>query len=734
MGRMYVARAELTLAGDDTKPLRVVPMKPDPLSSFARAFAEVREDLGERAEVALDLMPVTAAQRAHRRRRVLAEDRSGRGGGWRGELVDAIGGGQPLANQVAMGAGGGRGRSRGTRSSSLDAQRGRPGSLAAYQERVTTRALAEKLCSLEPAFELQVLVRARSEIKGRPEALLHALVSCFEQFAGENWLKVAGTYLGFAHLGADVPWRRRRFDRRMDLGLFRPAERKVVVASEVAGLVKPPTMHCRTPNVIRSGGVVPLPPQALPTYTGQPDLLPLGKVRGRDGERTVGVPLADTFFSYSAGRSRYGKTEGAAVRFLALARSGHGCLFLDPHEDAITRMKPYLAGVADRVWEINLSARERQAGWNPLAMEGARPEDVEAKVSAVVSSFESAMQWGAVNNRALTLTTMAAQSLIELALVLPADLAPTLFQMTSILANEDWREEVVPHLSPASQDFWLTRFPRISPDAVTPVTNLIDRLRSSPAVAGLLGSSRSSYDVRRAMDTGAVVLACPAGTGDKDRLVANFFVYDMFRAAKSRKDTPAERRRPFHAFLDEVQTFDGASRGYLAALLEESGKYGMRLHLMSQQPTRLTKTTLDAVLTNRSHLLSTVVGYESARLLSKEWAGAVTPETITRLEKYTFLASVTLNGEVVPPFLVRGHEVSELFDAAGDEASAAMEEAIDANVGRRPIRDTLAALDTLDRRIAQHLRNRRSDRTCSRGEPPDERPSPRPDHVRFGVR
>jgi hypothetical protein len=47
------------------------------------------------------------------------------------------------------------------------------------------------------------------------------------------------------------------------------------------------------------------------------------------------------------------------------------------------------------------------------------------------------------------------------------------------------------------------------------------------------------------MDAGKVVLARPAGTGDKDRLVANFLVYDLLQATLSRKDTPPERRRPW---------------------------------------------------------------------------------------------------------------------------------------------------------------------------------------------
>src|SRR5439155_7136056 len=105
-----------------------------------------------------------------------------------------------------------------------------------------------------------------------------------------------------------------------------------------------------------------------PTFDHQPDLLPLGLVADRAGTRHVGVRLSDTLFSYMAGRSRYGKTETALHQFLHLALSGHGCLFLDPHEDAIARVKPYLADVAHRVVEVNVSPRsQRQVSWNLFA-------------------------------------------------------------------------------------------------------------------------------------------------------------------------------------------------------------------------------------------------------------------------------------------------------------------------------------------------------------------------------
>lgn len=435
----------------------------------------------------------------------------------------------------------------------------------------------------------------------------------------------------------------------------------------------------------------------LPTYTGQADLMPLGTVcsDSNDG-RTVGVPLEDVVLSYSVARCCWGKTETAAARFVALARAGHGCLFFDPYDhpgrnDHPSRMRPYLTSVAERVWEIDLTAQDHQAAWNPLAMEGFGADDVEAKVSVVVSSLETVWTWtSGEKDELLRLTTMAVRSLVELSLVLPPDLAPTLFQTTTMLVDEDWREEVLPHLSPASQAFWLTEFPRANPAATAQLASLIEQLRSSPALAGLLGAPRSSYDIRRAMDSRAVVQVGRHGLARRhDRFAANLFVYDMLRAAKSRQDIPPEQRWPFHAFLDDVRVFDGPR--HLGALLEESIEYEVRPHLVSITPRLLRETTLDAVLTNCTHLLSASVDEP------QDSAGH-------RLPLYWFLASVTLGDRVFPPFPVRGLTVSELFEPAGEEVTAAAGEIIDANVERRPISETLAALDTLDRRILHQLR------------------------------
>jgi hypothetical protein len=685
-GDRSTVRAELVLARPSVEPLARLGLDPDPLAPFASALRSLRPGDGDRATVCLDLLPMSGRGRRRLRRRLLAEAR---------RL-------QPAAHDAALDVLA-DGRSRRT-----------PDPADAAARREITRTLDAKLKDAGPLFSLQILVRCDSSDRARARATLQTLLAAFEQLSDRNWLRVAGLpLLGAGFLGSDIPPRRWWFDRRLDSGLFRPARRGFVSTRELAGLLKPPTVHCAADNVLRSGALVAAPPE-LPSFDGQPGLVPLGRVASDSGERVVGVRLEDTFFSYVAGRSRYGKTELAVAQFLHLVRSGHGGLFLDPHEDAVQRIKRHLTdpGLRDRVVEIDLAGRhaaERQPAWNLFELGAAQAIDAEARVEAVVDAFASALRWDERNTRAINLTTQAAQALTAVARVLPAELCPTIFQLPTLLSDDDWRRACLPYLPTASQRFWLDRFPRLAEEAITPVTNLIDRLRASTAITALLGQSQSTYRIRDAMDQGLVVLACPGSGGTRDRLVANLLVFDLLHAAKGRADLAPERRRPFFVFLDEVQTYDGASSGNLAALLEQTAKYGVRAFLLNQNPERLTPATLNAVTTNRSHLLSTALNARAAALIAKEWGGQPEPAAITRLPRYRFLAQVTHHGEASRPFHVRGLPVEELHGTGHPDRLRDLDAAIDQTSGRRPTEEALAHLDTLDERILAELKHQRRD-------------------------
>jgi hypothetical protein len=673
----HAVRVELRLAHEPAQPLGDPGLDPDPLQGIAGVLGRLRGP-GESALVAIDLLAKTPAQSRRLRKRMF-KDAARRVGVQSTSALDGLLGQQPTA--------------------------GRLPAADAVDRLFQTRALQRKLDASDPLFATQLLLCVRGPERAPMRALMQALLSCFDAFAGENHLRAVGLrFGGLGFLGADAPWRRGRFDRRLRSGRFSPVRTSVLCATEIAGLLKPPTARCYVENVARSGGAIPPPPPGLPTYKGQGGLIPLGKISDRAGERIVGVPVAGTFFAYMAGRSRYGKTETAIGQFIALARSGHGGLFLDPHADAIKDIKPYLTdpGIRERVVEISLADLDEDGqapAWNLFALERRTPAEAAGKVEAFVDALAAAMRWDERNTRALNLATQAAQALIELALTLPPELAPTIFQVPTLLSDDGWRQAILPALSAGTRGFFQDRFPRLPAEAVTAVTNMIDRLKQARPLAAFLGSPVSTYDARRAMRDGLIVLACPGSGSTRDRLVANLLVYDVLHAAKASARIAPKHRRTFWLFCDELQTYDGPN---LPALLEQSAKYGGRAFLFNQNPERLTEATWNAVTTNRSHLLSSTVNAKAAAMIAREWAGQLDSKTITGLARYTYLASITHGERTTKPFLVHGLTARELHaEHHHPEQLPALEAAIQTTTRRESIKATLATHEHHDQRIRQ---------------------------------
>ncbi|MFE3559855.1 ATP/GTP-binding protein [Streptomyces sp. NPDC059193] len=708
--KIYYARAELALALPDHLALREVPLTPDPLEALANAVADVREDLGESADVVLDLVPVAPSQVSSRRRRLLAQARRSPSDG------PAIPGMPQRANrfgfdlssvmsEIATEMKGNQGQN----------QRRQPAGAQRAHRMTDLKAAMGKLApGSEPVFSLQLLVRTGARDADRARMLLDQVLAALEPWSGDNHLRPVGLHLGITRVRADHWMYRSRFDRRFETGLFTPRRNSWVTAEEIAGLLKPPTKNNSAANIARSGGVVPPPPADLPTWTGQRGLLPLGWVsKPGGGERLAGVPLKYLLFALFLGKSGFGKTEMSLVQAIALAHNGFGVLFLDPHGDGWTRARPYLAhkALADRIWAIDLTSPEldRMVGsWNPLSMERRREAEIPDVVQYIVTGFAAALNWSDSAGRAKTILTRAVESLVYLSWQVcqagRPDLAPTVFQIRTILTDAVWRTKVLPYLPKDIRDFWENVFPSYAKEATPVVTNIIERLSSSNAVKAFLGSSRSTYDIRHAMDTSKIVFVCPAGTGDVDRIISSLLIYDLFRAGLSRRDTRPEDRRDFFSFVDELTSVDGASKGTLAQITEQLRKFNVKLLAMTQMAQRLTPTTRQGLLQNLSILSTTASDIDEATLVARRWGKKVSPDTITQLDRYNYVMSVTLGGGQTDPFRVRGASVEDLYgDYYRPQNEERLEQAINENLQRRPVRDILTDLRRLDQRLRKFI-------------------------------
>ena len=387
-------RVRLVLARPAREALAETGLQPDLLQGIAAAVAGLDPHRGEQARLVLDVRPLAAGEARRVRRRLLGERR--------GQGLAAALAGEPRRGRMSVGE--------------------------TIERRHDTQGLDRKLAPHHPLLQFQLCLRVQASDRQRALETTRSILAVLDVMGAANHLRARGLRLGgLGFLGQDLPWRRRAFDRRLASGRFAPRRNDVVSPREIQGLLKPPTARCHAENVARSHGSIPAPPRGLAEYTGQPGVIPLGWVQTRTGRRTVGVEVGDTFFACMSGRSRYGKTETAIGQFVALARAGHGGLFLDPHADAIAEIKTYLTdpGIRERVVEIDLSDRNatnNHPGWNLFGLTDRTPMEAATRVDAFVDALAAALGWDERNTRALNLATQSAQALTELALVLPPEL------------------------------------------------------------------------------------------------------------------------------------------------------------------------------------------------------------------------------------------------------------------------------------------------------------------------
>ncbi|MFF1593088.1 hypothetical protein ACFVY0_33960 [Streptomyces sp. NPDC058286] len=707
----YMARAELVLARPDHKRLTPAALEPDPLQVLADACAQVDAERGEQAELVVDVVPVASWRVAAWRRRLVRRAEQ-RGPSAYGESLGSgrRGGGSSLMSALVEGLNGGKPLSSTGGSRPLPRQKDLADGVGKFLPGTDAQV-----------FAVQVLVRVTGTHPARAQTRLHQVMAVMDAWSGENWWRPVGPRRTGWRPYSSVWWRRRSFDRRYDSGEFAPARRQWVTSQEVAALLRPATVHCTAQTVVRTGGTLGPAPRTLPTWTGQPGVVPLGRVTEADGRtRLACLPQAEVLFGASFGKSGFGKSELALLQAITLAYGGFGAWFLDPHGAAIKRALPYLTHprVIGRVQLIDLSVKKpgsMVAAWNPLSMEGRAAEEIQDVIGAVVAGLAAAQGWGDGAPRARAILSHAVEILAHLAYHMcqrgRPDLQPTLFTIPRLLTDEEWRESVLTQLPLPLKQFWRTTFPKYEGSAVPVVTQTIEQLATSTSLRAFLGQPRSTYDVRKAMDERQIVLLRCSGTGSGDQIITSLLLFDLFRAGHSREGTDPELLATLFAFADELKAIDGAARGYIAAILEQLRKYEVRLMAMTQMAMRLSEETRLALMQNQSLLSAAAADTDEASFLAKRLPGA-DAMTLTEQPKWHYAVRATLGGRPTATFQVAGVPVHEvLADYHHPERLPDLEKAMDTTLRRRPLRTVLTELDgshdgrrpSLDDRILAEL-------------------------------
>ncbi|CAM5613282.1 ATP/GTP-binding protein [Streptomyces diastaticus] len=640
-------RAEFMLRGGGPAEtsLREVPAIPDPLQPLVNALSDMRADLHDVAEVCFDVQRPSPSRLRLKRNSAVNKARSER---WR-EAARA-------SRWQRMNAGGGFAQA-------WSGRAGRPagGSLVLSPEQVDRKEALGKLADETPVVRVQVLVRCSSDIEGRARARLQQIQAAMDVSSGSARWSMRGWRFGPVAVTSDhQPWRG-AFDHRWQTGQAAPPSANWVAVEELAGWLKPLTVHTR----------MPLLEGEVPTFqVGNPGLVLQGWYRSVDGRRRLLATVeSETLFEVAIGKAGWGKTERALCQAVGLAHSGRGLAMVDPHGDTWARAAPYLAHqhIAERALLIDLAdrgAKSPLAAWNPLSVHDGT--DAHRVVADTVDTVAHTLGWSAATApRGLTIFTQAVRALVAVNEAACRAGSPecqtTLFQMDPLFNDAGFRDRVLARLPEDERKWWQTVFPTLPADAASIVLNPISRLASDPVSRAFLGQPVGSYQMRRAMDEQQVMWIMPQGGGPTSQLITTLILRDIQRAAYSRRDTPAGERVPFRLYLDELRTLLSGGAETVAQLTEEARKFGLRLHGMSQLLQRLPEDVRDTLLQNASTLSSTAGSTRAISLMTAEWGELVSPGQVADLARYRHYMTMTVRGERVGPVLVEGPVLEEVF-------------------------------------------------------------------------
>ncbi|MFE0463736.1 ATP/GTP-binding protein [Kitasatospora sp. NPDC058965] len=689
-GRLVAVRAEFVLKGRPSAALREVPMAPDPLQPLIDAVRDIRAEQGDLAEVVLDIQSIPLWQLKLRRWKLMHEAQE-----------DSRKAARKNARNAAIVAADAEDSLRYQLLSLLD-----PSSKSSAGSRmpmprpraVEPEEALGRLHGNTGLVRIQLLVRCASRSEGRAWQLLERVSAGLDVFGQDSRLGVDGGQFLRWSWGANSWHRRDSFDRRWSSGQVGPREQNWLHVGELAGLLKPPTMHAALPVLASE----------LPDFVAGEALVPHGRLVHADGtSRVIATREEEFLFSVNVGKSNYGKTETALTRAIAVAAAGSGAMFVDPHGDSWSTASPYLAHpvFASRVRRIDLARADQPEAklpsWNMLEMTSGRTAN--RLTTATVDALATGLNWtDAAAPRALTIFTKSVEALVmHNARAVAADrpdAQATLLQIRTLLTDKPWRDALIKHLTPEQRRWWTTTFAAYQvAEVLGPVLNPIDRLASNEVTRAFLGSPQGSYDIREAMDEGFIVWLCLEGTGPSDRLLFSMVLQNLLQAGLSRRDLASEARKAFHTFADELIALDPAGGPSFAAITEQLRKFGGRLHVMTQSLGRISPATREALMQNSSVVSTTSGSMTAARAMADEWHGAVSAGQIADLPRFSHYVQVTADGNRVGPLRARGVQVSELFgDYHRPELVGQMVEKADKQMGSRTLPELLDIANAQD--------------------------------------
>jgi Type IV secretion-system coupling protein DNA-binding domain len=373
----------------------------------------------------------------------------------------------------------------------------------------------------------------------------------------------------------------------------------------------------------------------------------LAQTNFRDQRRLFGIRRIDRrAHMYIIGKTGTGKSTLIANLARQDLASGEGFALLDPHGDLVEQvLRSVPEERQDDLIYFNVPDSTHPLAFNPLESTG--PASRPLVASGLISVFNKiwAASWGPrmeyiLRNALLALLDVPGRTLLDI---------------PRLLDEPAFRRQVLAYVQNAQvRRFWLREYEsypaRFRAEAIAPVQNKVGEFLVNHVLRGIVGQTRSTFDLRRVMDEGKILLVNLAKGKigeDTAALLGGMLVTKIGLAALSRSNLPESERRDFYLYADEFPSFTTAS---FAGMLSEMRKYHVGLVLAHQYMEQVEESVRGAVLGNVGTMIAFRVGLADALFLEKEFHPEFAANDLINLPNYHIYLKLMIDGVVSKPF------------------------------------------------------------------------------------
>jgi hypothetical protein len=370
----------------------------------------------------------------------------------------------------------------------------------------------------------------------------------------------------------------------------------------------------------------------------------------RGQKKKFGIKANDrTRHVYVIGKTGMGKStllENMAVQDI---QNGAGMGFIDPHGKSAELVLDYIP--RERIKDVVYFAPfdlEHPISFN--IMEDVGADKRHLVVNGLIAAFKKIWidAWSARMEYILTNTILA---LLEYP-------GSTLLGVNKMLTDKAYRKKVVDATTdPTVKAFWVDEFAnytdRYTLEATPAIQNKIGQFTSNPLIRNIVGQPTSSFDIRRMMDEGKILIMnlSKGRVGEQNsNLIGSMLIIKIYLAAMSRADASEAtlaKLPNFYFFIDEFQSFSNES---FIDILSEARKYKLNLTIAHQYIEQMPEEVRAAVFGNVGTLISFRVGSYDAEVLEKEFSPRFSATDIVNLGFAQIYLRLMIDGIGSQPF------------------------------------------------------------------------------------